>query len=143
MKSHSNPKQSIGELSRQTGCKVETIRYYERIEILPLPARTEGGHRVYNESHLKRLNFVLRARRLGFSLADVRRLLELSDGEGETCEQVERMATDRLTQVRNKMADLVLMEGVLDGMVKECRLGKTPQCPLIETLFTSEQAQKS
>jgi MerR family mercuric resistance operon transcriptional regulator len=70
-------------------------------------------------------------------------LLELSDGEGETCEQVERMATDRLTQVRNKMADLVLMEGVLDGMVKECRLGKTPQCPLIETLFTSEQAQKS
>ena len=135
MTPNSNLKQSIGELSRQTGCKVETIRYYERIEILPPPARTEGGHRVYNESHFKRLNFVLRARRLGFSLEDVRRLLELSDGEGETCEHVERMATDRLTQVRNKMSDLVLMEEGLDGMVKECRTGTTPQCPLIDALF--------
>ena len=75
MKSNSKLKQSIGALSRQTGCKIETIRYYERIEILPPPARTEGGHRVYNESHFKRLNFVLRARGFGFSLEVVRRVL--------------------------------------------------------------------
>lgn len=135
MNSVSKPKKSIGELSRQTGCKVETIRYYERIGVLPPPARSEGGHRVYNESHLKRLNFVLRARRLGFPLGEVRTLLDLADGEGETCEQGEKLASERLTQVRQKMADLTLMEGVLDDMVAECRLGTTPQCPLIDTLF--------
>ena len=71
---------SIGLLSTQTNCKVETIRYYEKIGIFPKPPRTEGGHRVYSENHLKRLVFIRRGRELGFSLEDIRALLKLIDG---------------------------------------------------------------
>ena len=74
------PYSTIGTLSKATGCKVETIRYYERIGVLPLPPRTEGGHRAYGEEHLKRLNFVQRSRELGFSLNEVRQMLRLVDG---------------------------------------------------------------
>ena len=71
---------SIGALSQGTGVNVETIRYYERIGVLPSPPRTEGGHRVYGDRHLRRLNFVRRSRELGFSLDEVKRMLRLVDG---------------------------------------------------------------
>ena len=77
---HTKPYSSNGTLSKATGCKVETIRYYERIGVLPSPPRTEGGHRAYGEDHLKRLNFVRRSRELGFSLNEVRQMLRLVDG---------------------------------------------------------------
>ena len=73
---------SIGLLSTQTNCKIETIRYYEKIGIFPKPPRTEGGHRIYSENHLKRLVFIRRGRELGFSLEDIRALLKLIDGGG-------------------------------------------------------------
>ena len=89
------PYSTIGTLSKATGCKVETIRYYERIGVLPLPPRTEGGHRAYGEEHLKRLNFVQRSRELGFSLNEVRQMLRLVDGTavaGETNHRAWRQA---------------------------------------------------
>ncbi|MEX1206566.1 MAG: MerR family transcriptional regulator, partial [Dongiaceae bacterium] len=73
-------RQTIGALSRRTGCKVETIRYYERIGLLPAPPRSAGGQRHYGEDGLKRLTFIRRGRELGFSLKELRGLLRLVDG---------------------------------------------------------------
>ncbi|MBN8906049.1 MAG: MerR family transcriptional regulator, partial [Rhodospirillales bacterium] len=69
---------TIGELARDTGTKVETVRWYERDGVMPAPIRTAGGHRVYTEAHRNRLAFVRHARELGFSLQDVRELLQLT-----------------------------------------------------------------
>jgi MerR family mercuric resistance operon transcriptional regulator len=126
---------AIGGLSKRTGCKVETIRYYERIGLLPAPPRTAGGHRVYGEGHLRRLSFVRRARGLGFTLEEVRRLLELSDGGGASCAEVRDLTLDHLTQVRRKLGDLRRLEAVLSGMAAQCEDGTLPDCPIIEALF--------
>jgi len=128
-------KMPIGGLSKRTGCKVETIRYYESIGLLSPPARSQGGHRHYGQAALKRLNFILKGRRLGFSLDGVRGLLALADGEGENCAEVERIAANHLADVRMKIADLNTLERVLNDMVNRCASGNLPACPLIETLF--------
>ena len=73
------PQLPIGELSRRTGVNIETVRYYEKIGLMPAPARSEGGHRLYGRGHLLRLNFVRRARELGFTLNEIRDLLELAE----------------------------------------------------------------
>jgi MerR family mercuric resistance operon transcriptional regulator len=78
------PTMTIGPLSEKTGCNIETIRYYERIGMMPKPPRTAGGHRVYREEHLKRLTFIRRSRELGFTLDQVRNLLLLVDGDDFT-----------------------------------------------------------
>ena len=126
---------TIGAVSKRTGCKVETIRYYERIGLLPAPVRSVGGHRHYDHDALKRLNFILRARRLGFTLDTVRALLSLADGEGKSCAEVEGIAGSHLGEVRGKLDDLAAMERVLTDMVARCRGGTMPDCPLIEALF--------
>jgi MerR family mercuric resistance operon transcriptional regulator len=70
---------AIGGLSKHTGANIETIRYYERVGLLPAPTRSPGGYRLYGSDHLKRLNFIRRARALGFSIGEVRTLLRLAD----------------------------------------------------------------
>ncbi len=126
---------AIGTLARLTGCKVETIRYYERIGILPEPPRNSGGQRRYRAWHLKRLNFVRRARDLGFTLADVRGLLRLVDEQDHSCEEVRTMALGHLEAVRARLADLEAMEAVLGEMVARCEGGKVPDCPIIDALY--------
>lgn len=129
------PDLAIGTLARLTGCKVETIRYYERIGILPEPPRNSGGQRRYRARHLKRLNFVRRARDLGFTLADVRGLLRLVDEQDHSCEEVRTMALGHLEAVRARLADLEAMEAVLGEMVARCEGGKVPDCPIIDALY--------
>ncbi|MEE8622708.1 MAG: helix-turn-helix domain-containing protein [Alphaproteobacteria bacterium] len=129
------PRLAIGALAERTGCKVETIRYYERIGILPEPARNLGGQRRYADWHLKRLNFVRRARDLGFTLDDVRGLLRLVDEQGHGCAEVEAMARRHLDAVRARLADLRAMEAVLKETVARCAGGAVPDCPIIEALF--------
>jgi len=131
---------TIGTVSRRTGCKVETIRYYERIGLLPPPVRTMGGHRNFDHEALKRLNFILRARRLGFTLDGVRALLSLADGEGGSCAEVAGIADEHLGEVREKLEDLAALERVLADMVARCRGGTMPECPLIEALFGDDAA---
>jgi MerR family mercuric resistance operon transcriptional regulator len=128
----------IGELSRQTGCNVETIRYYERIGLLPRPARSEARYRLYTAGDVRRLVFVRRARELGFSLDDIRALLALAAGDGEdTCAEVRQLAAEHLGDVRAKIADLRAMERVLSDAVRCCDTGEIPGCPLIDALFAS------
>ncbi len=124
----------IGALSRGTRVNIETIRYYERIGILPNPPRSEGGHRLYDEAHMKRLAFVKRSRELGFSLDHIRELLTLVDVGTFTCAEVHDIATSHLADVQQKIADLRRMERLLKSMAAECSRGDVPKCPIIDTL---------
>jgi MerR family mercuric resistance operon transcriptional regulator len=125
---------TIGVLSRETGCNIETIRYYEKVGMLPKPCRTEGGHRIYAPAHFTRLGFILRARALGFSLDDIRNLLLLSEGKTMSCAKVKALALAHLQDIRSRIADLKAMEAVLDELADKCSGKITPDCPIIESL---------
>ncbi len=126
---------TIGSLSKGTGCKIETIRYYERIGLLPEPPRSQGGHRLYEEAHLKRLTFIRRSRQLGFTLHEVRGLLRLVDGGEYSCAEVKALTLDHVAEVRRKLADLRKVKRVLEAMAAECDGGEVPECPIIDTLY--------
>ena len=125
---------SIGILSKQTGCNIETIRYYEKAGLLPSPARSPAGYRRYGSTHLKRLTFIRRARALGFSIEEVRKLLKLADERKRPCAEVRVVAGVHLKDVQAKIADLRAMERVLRETVAKCASGRSPDCPLIESL---------
>lgn len=125
----------IGELSRQTGCNIETVRYYERIGLLPKPVRSAGRYRLYDSDDVGRVTFVRRARELGFSLDEVRALLALSNKSGTAaCAEVRELAATHLQQVRARILDLQAMERVLKEAVRRCDAGAFPGCPLIDAL---------
>ena len=124
----------IGELSRRTGCNIETIRYYERIGVLPKPER-KGRYRCYSVADVGRLVFVCRARGLGFTLDEVRALLRLAAADGRSaCKQVRHLAADHLAEVRTKISSLKAMETALADAVQRCDNGERPGCPLIDAL---------
>ncbi len=128
---------TIGKLSSQTGVNIETIRYYEKEGILPAPPRTEGGHRLYTEEHLKRLMFVRRSRELGFSLDEIRTMLDMVDGGNLTCAEVKNITLKHLDDVRDKISDLQKLEKTLKAIASQCKGSKTPDCPIIDALNTS------
>ena len=125
---------SIGELGRRAGAKVETIRYYERIGLLPAPARTEGNYRVYGEAALNRLSFIRRARDLGFSIEQVRDLLALSDRRDQSCATVDELTRAHLAEVERKIADLEALRRELSALLSQCRQGTISTCLIIEAL---------
>ena len=127
---------AIGEMSNLTGVNIETVRYYERIGIMPKPDRTNGGNRQYNHDQLKRLSFIKRCRDLGFSLDEIRALLEMVDRRDFTCGEVHGMTVDHLATVKKKVADLRRLEKALQAMAAECGKGDVPDCPIIDTLFS-------
>lgn len=130
---------TIGGLSRKTGCNIETIRFYEKIGLLPKPLRTEGGHRVYGADQIKRLVFIRRSRELGFSLDDIRALLELVDGRRYTCKQVKGVTDRHLASVRGKVADLRRLEKTLAAISAQCQGKQVPECPIIDALFDEKR----
>jgi DNA-binding transcriptional MerR regulator len=123
---------SIGALAQATGTKVVTVRYYERVGLLPTPLRTAGNYRAYERAHLERLGFIRRARELGFSLDEVRELLRLSDRPDASCEEVDRIARAHLEAVERKIADLAALGGELRRLLGQCRRGTIAQCRVIE-----------
>ena len=125
---------SIGVLAKRTGCNIETIRYYEKIGLLPPPARSGAGHRIFDADQLRRLRFVRRARGLGFALDEVRALLRLADGRQQSCAQARSIAKSHLDDVRARIAHLKAMERVLRDTVRLCVDGTKPTCPIIEAL---------
>ncbi len=125
----------IGELARSVDVNVETIRYYQRIGLLELPERPYGGTRCYGTEDLKRLRFIRRAQQIGFSLEDIRALLELSSSD---CRQVAKLAAEKLNLVHAKLKQLRRIESVLAKTVEQCARRKDNQaCPIIETLSQS------
>ena len=133
------PRFTIGVLARRTGCNIETIRYYEKAGMIPHPARSEGGHRLYGIGHLKRLAFVMKARVLGFTLAEVKALLRLVDEQDRPCAEARELAVVHLRDVRGKLADLRAMESVLKEMVASCNKEQSTECPLIERMFNEPE----
>jgi MerR family mercuric resistance operon transcriptional regulator len=127
----------IGEMSKRAGVNIETIRYYERIVLMPKPDRTAGGNRQYNEKQLKRLYFIKSSRELGFSIAEIRALLELVDRKDFTCGEIHTITIAHLGSVKDKIVNLKKLEKTLASMVSECGKGEVPDCPIIDTLFES------
>jgi Cu(I)-responsive transcriptional regulator len=126
---------SIGALGAATNTKVETIRFYEKIGILPAPSRTTSNYRVYGEEHVKRLGFVRRARNLGFSLEAVRQLLDLADQPDRPCGEVDDLVLGQLQEVERKIADLQRLREELDRLAHQCRGGhRMAECRIIEAL---------
>jgi MerR family mercuric resistance operon transcriptional regulator len=125
---------TIGRLAAQAGVNLETVRYYERVGLMPAPDRTSGGHRDYRPDHRARLAFIRRARELGFGLSDVRALIGLAEPGQNTCAEVKAIASGHLSTVRAKLADLARLEAVLDSAVRQCGAGDIPVCAVIEVL---------
>ncbi|MFD2238148.1 MerR family transcriptional regulator [Aureimonas populi] len=125
---------SIGHLARQTGTKVETIRFYEKNGLLPAPSRTEGNYRAYEPDHLNRLSFIRRARDLGFSLDQIRALLTLADDRGQSCAAIDAIANEHRAEVEKKINDLLALKAELDRMINRCGHGVVADCRIIETL---------
>lgn len=124
---------AIGELSRRTGCNIETIRYYERIGLMPKAAR-RGRYRSYSATDTDRLRFVRRARELGFTLEEVRALFGIAATGQVSCAEARAIAASHLAGVRARLADLRRMEKVLAETVRACDTGDHAGCPLIDAL---------
>jgi len=124
----------IGELSKRSGVKIETIRYYERVEMLPAPSRTANGRRVYNATDLRSLAFIRRARELGFSLEDIRALLRLGGPAKASCSEVREIAAHHLEDIRAKLDDLTKLERLLAETVARCSGKTAPDCPVLDIL---------
>lgn len=128
---------TLGRLARSAGVNLETVRYYERIGLMPAPARTEGGHRSYAPEHSQRLRFIRRSRELGFSIEAVRRLIALSEPEVQACCEVRDMAQEHIASIDAKIIDLQRLRGVLQHAVSDCREGSEIRCPVIQELGSS------
>lgn len=124
----------IGELAKATGTKAETIRYYEREGILPPADRTDSNYRDYSQDHLAALTFVRRARALGFSMAQVRELLALSDHDEKPCENVDNLVKDQLLEVERKISDLSALREELMQLSRSCQSDRIGDCRIVESL---------
>ena len=125
---------TIGSLANKTGTKVQTIRYYEQIGLMPEPGRTEGGQRRYGDDELDRLAFIRHARQLGFSLEAIRELLDLSDHPHRPCLEADAIARRQLKQVEQRLARLEALRTDLQRRVHECSGGQTADCRVLEVL---------
>lgn len=124
----------IGALASRTGVNIETIRYYERIGLIPAPPRTRGRHRAYDERHKQRLAFIRRSRELGFSLDDTRTLIQLGERGMVECAATKKLTLRHLADVHGKIASLRKLERALKTMTDACAPGKQRSCPIIEAL---------
>lgn len=129
-----------GELAHRAGVNKETIRFYEKSGLLADPQRTAGGYRQYSQEDLKRLIFVKNAKELGFSLAEIKELLALADGDIYKCCDVRQIAESKLAHITNQMKQLGNLKRTLTKLVAECQQARTiAHCPIIESLSREVQ----
>lgn len=124
---------TVGALARKAGVNVETVRYYQRLGLLELPEKPPRGIRRYGEEALSRVHFIKRAQELGFSLAEIRRLMRL--GDPQSCGEARALAAEKLALVESRLTDLERLRGVLQELIGRCdrRRGRVA-CPIIESL---------
>ncbi|GJD46394.1 HTH-type transcriptional regulator HmrR [Methylobacterium cerastii] len=125
---------AIGELSQRTGVKVPTIRYYEQVELMPVPPRSAGLQRRYGEADVARLNFIRHSRELGFEVDAIRELLTMNAHPDRSCADVDLIARRHLAEVDRRIERLMALRGELDRMISECGKGRVGECRVIETL---------
>ena len=131
-------KRTIGILSRQSGVKVTTIRYYESIGLIAEPDRSSSGQRIYEDAAVERLNFIRHARDLGFPIETIRALINLQDNPGNDCAVVDKLARHHLADVRLRLSQLESLEAELKRMISACAGGKVSNCEILETLGNHE-----
>ncbi len=133
---------TIGRLARAANVGIETVRYYQRLELLPTPAARDSAFRIYPPALVDRIRFIKRAQELGFSLDEIGTFLRLEDGADRTA--IRKVAADRLGEIRTRIADLQRMEGVLSRLLHECEAtGRAKPCPIIAALAGDEGTGKS
>ena len=127
--------QKIGELAKATGCKIETIRYYEREGVLPAPARSEGNYRLYGNEHVERLRFIRHCRSLDMTLDNVRLLLKFRDAPEENCGPVDALLDKHIGHVVDRIAQLKLLETQLRNLRGLCRSAQAAKdCRILQSL---------
>lgn len=130
----------IGELAKRCGVNIDTIRYYERQGLLPLPDRLASGYRRYQASDIKRLRFVRRAKALGFALEEIKELLALSDHRDDDMGGLKAAATAKLADVETRLAELTRIRDGLHTLVEACPgEGALARCPILNALASDEQ----
>lgn len=124
----------IGEISTATGCNLETIRYYERIGLVPAPKRTGNGYRAYGSSDIERIRFIARGRALGFSLEEIRSLLSLAEDKMLSCHEVDALARAHLDDIRTRVRELSAMARELGQTISSCAGGERGSCAILGVL---------
>ena len=132
---------TIGQLSKATGCKVPTIRYYEEIGLMPPARRSRGNQRLYGQRELDRLSFIRHSRELGFSQAAIRELLRMTDAPERPCEDADRIAQEQLEAVERKLSRLEALRDELTRMVRQCEGGRIADCRVIEVLADHKECR--
>lgn len=122
---------TIGRLARAAGVNIETIRYYQRRGLLATPRKPPGGARHYAPDSLAQLRFIRRAQELGFTLREISELLKLGNG---SCAETRAIAEHRLKDIEARMRDLDSMRATLNKLIRACRAGNRPPCPIIASL---------
>ena len=132
---------TIGKLAEKANCKVETVHYYEKTGLMPEPPRTQGGHRIYDLSHAKRLNYIRRSRELGFTIEQIKDLLKFIDEPNHYCGEVKGMAMLQARDVQQKINDLERLKKALNDMVGQCKGDNftIDNCPIIDALYVEKQ----
>jgi len=133
---------NIGELARAADTKAETIRYYETIGLMPPPPRTASNYRDYSAVHVSRLSFTRRARDLGFSIDQIRTLLDLADQKNQSCEAVDEIARAHLAAVKRKLTDLAALRRELEVLLGQCHHNTVSDCRILEALAPAPRASK-
>lgn len=133
---------TIGELAQKGGVKVETIRYYESVKLMPRPERTEGRQRRYTQDDVKRLSFIRHARELGFEVDSIREILGMASDKNATCEKIDGIARSHLEVVEDKIASLKTLRKELIRMLDSCGKGKIADCQVIEVLYDHSKCGK-
>lgn len=132
----------IGVAAAETGVNIETIRYYERIGLVPAPPRTAGRQRAYDDDRVRRLAFIRRSRELGFSLDQIRDLLGLVRGHELTCAEVKTLTQQHVADIRHKLKDLKRLERVLNDLAAQCHGKEVPDCPILDALCGRPSSRK-
>ena len=130
---------TIGKVALETGLNIETIRYYEKLGIVPEPERTTGGNRIYSEELVMRLLFIKRSRALGFGLNEISELLDMVDGNRFTCGDIHTITVRHLRKIEEKMADLKRLHTALGTMAAECTKSDISDCPIIDRMFSPDE----
>ncbi len=127
---------SVGQLAQNAGVNIETVRFYEKRGLLPMPKRTKSGCRQYTNKDIARIHFIKRAKELGFSLMEIAELLSLKINSETTCGDVKKIALDKLLDVATKIRDLKRIKKVLEELVTVCNKDNsaTNECPILEAL---------
>lgn len=128
----------IGQAAAASGVSAKMIRYYEAIGLIPAAERTASGYRVYSEADVHTLRFVRRARRLGFSVAQIERLVALWRDRARSSAEVKRIALDHVEELERKIAELQGMSAVLRHLADHCQGDARPECPILEDLARPE-----